>query len=272
MKNILLFLIFTALSFSVFGQKKDAPNFDIADFNKKAETAEWLVEYDNVAWKTSDVVMTQDKKELERLGKEWFSFQDKNNLWHAVYGKYENDKYDMVFHFTMDGAGKITRISDKIDADFLNAHARALATAIKEMTLKVGNDTPKFNQYIRQNADKTFSVWILPAFQTNGVAAYGREFIYTIDRTGGKIIKDDSYFQGKILGFKVDKPREIWLDYRKTDKPTLGAIFFVWYYKQYFTNIYIDNAKTTSTVFKNGDTDYIWVHVEKKEEIKPNEK
>ena len=263
---------FAVFTFAAFGQKTDKPNFDITDFNKNFEVAQWLVEYDNVAWKTSDVVMTQDKKELERLGREWFCFQDKNKLWHAVYGKFENDKYDLVFHFTMDGAGKITRSNEKIDAEFLNSHARALATALKQVTTTVGNKAPSFNQYIKQNADKTFSVWVLPAFQSNGVAVYGGEFIYTIDQTGTKITKDESYMQENFRGFQTGNPREIWLNYREKDKPTLGAIFFVWYYKEYFTKIFIDNAKTTSTVVKSGDKSYTWVHVEKEDEVKTNEK
>jgi hypothetical protein len=267
MKNILPLILLFIFTFTAFGQsvKTDKPAFDIADFNKKFETAQWLVAYDYVAWKTSDVVMTQDKKELERLGREWFAFQDKNNLWHAVYGKFENDKYDLVFHFTMDKTGKITRSDEKIDSELLNNYARALATAGKALIEAVGTKAPAFNQYIKLNADKTFSVWILPAFQTSGIAVYGGEFIYTIDASGKKITKDESYRQAEFRGFKADKPREIWLNYREKDKPTLGSIFFVWYYKQYFTNIYIDNAKTTSTVVKAG-TDYIWVHTEKEAE------
>jgi hypothetical protein len=132
-----------------------------------------------------------------------------------------------------------------------------------------GTQAPAFNQYIKLNADKTFTVWILPAFQTDGTAVYGAEFIYTIDATGNKITKDESYVQSTFRGFKTNPPREIWLNYRETEKPTLGAIFFVWYYKEYFTNIFIDNSKTTSTVVKNGDKGYIWVHVEKETETKP---
>lgn len=266
-KTIAFIAIFTVVA---FGQKTEKPNFDTVDFNKKFEVAKWLVEYDLVAWKTSDVVTRQDKEELEKLGQEWFCFQDRNKLWHAVYGKYENDKYDPVFHFTMNDQEKITHSSEKIDPEFLNSHARALVSANKLVVSKVGNETPRFNQYIKQNADKTFSVWILPAFQTNGVAVYGGEFIYTIDQTGNKIIKDESYFQGQFRGFKVDKPREIWLNYIEKDKPTLGSIFFVWYYKQYFTNIFIDNSQSTSTVIRSDTKEYIWVNVEKDKKPKPN--
>lgn len=275
MKKILLLFIFVTFASVAFGQKtkNDKPNFDIEDFNKKFEVAEWSARYDLVAWKTSDVLMTQDKKEIEKLGKEWFCYQDGSNTWHAVYGKYENEKFDLVFHFTMDDAANIKRVDDKGDTELFNSYSRALITAHNQMTTAIkGIATPLFNQFIKQNSDKTFTVWLLPAFQPDGTAIYGGEFIYTIDKLGTKITKDESYFQGTFRGFKTDKPREIWLNYRELEKPTLGAIFFVWYYKQYFTNIFIDNAKSTSTVIQDKGKSYGWVHVEKEPEIKPKEK
>lgn len=247
----------------VFGQspKKTEPAFDIADFNKKFEIAQWLVAYDTVAWKTTDLVMAGDKAELARLGREWFCFQDAKGIWHAVYGKLEQNKFDQVFHYVVDGAGKITRTTDKIDDDFLIAHAKALSLAQKKLIEVLPAGSPTHNSYIKRNDDKTFNVWLLPAFQTNNVAVYGGEFVYTIDAAAEKIAKDESYFQGAFRGFEAKPPREIWLNYSEKEKPTLGSIFFVWYYKEYFTNIYIKNAKSTSTVIKQG-SDYVWVHVE----------
>lgn len=264
MRYISVLFVLVSLAFAAFGQKKDGPAFDMADFNKKFETAQWLVEYDHVAWKTSDIVMAQDKEELAKLGGEWFCFKDKDGVWHAVYGKYEGSKYDLVFHFKRDINSNITLTDEKVEALFLDPHARALVTAQKQLNLALKDvDRPRFNQYIRQNADKTFTVWLLPAFQTNGVAVYGGEFTYTIDQTGNKVSKEETYFQGNFRGFKADKPREIWLDYIDAEKPSLGAVFFVWYYKSYFTKIFINNSKSTSTVINDGDQNYFWVHVEK---------
>jgi hypothetical protein len=265
MKRLFLVVIFLAQTLLVVGQapKSDAPNFDIADFNKKFEVAQWLVRYDTVAWKTTDVLMTGDKSELARLGAEWFCFQDKNDLWHAVYGKLENNKFDLVAHYLFASDGRITRTTDKIDEGFLVSHARALVLARKKLTESTPENSPTHNQYIKRNADNSFTVWLFPAFQTNGVAVYGGEFVYTIDPAGEKITKDESYFQGAFRGFNAKPPREIWLNYREKEKPTLGAIFFVWYYKEYFTKIFIDNSNSTSTVIKTGDNGYAWVHVEK---------
>ena len=258
-KTLSLLLLF--ISSISFGQKSKGPAFDIADFNKKMEVAEWLYAYDQVAWKTSDSVMQQDPKEIERLGSDWFCFQE-NDSWHAVYGKYEHAVFDLVFHFIMDEQGAVRRTSESIDTSVLHPYARALQTAGAQMATLKDTVRLRFNQFIKKNEDHTFSVWIFPAFQPNSYAIYGGEFVYTLDPSGTSILQDDSYYQGQFRGFKVDNPREIWLNYRETEKPTLGAVFFAWYYKSYFTKIIIDNAKSQSTPFKSGNT-WTWIHVEK---------
>ena len=242
--------------------KPAAPKFDNADFTKKFEVVEWLVEYDNVAWKTTDVLVAQaTKEEKDRMGQEWFCFKDKNKVWHAVYGKLNEDKYDAVFHFEMDSAEKIKRSAEKIDQGFLMSHARALRTAHDKLSANTPPGSPRFNQFIRQNADKTFSVWMMPAFQPDRTAPYGGEGIYIVDASGTKILKDDSYFQISFRGFKVDPTREVVLDYSEMEKPSLGAIFFVWYYKTYFGRIVISNENTMTSVMKTPDG-FIWLHVE----------
>lgn len=268
MKKIII-LLFTGLTTVTYGQKLKGPDFDIADFNKKMDVAEWLYMYDKVAWRTSDSVMAQDKKDLGRLGSDWFCFQ-KNDTWHAVYGKYENNQFDLVFHYKV-ANGQISKTNETVDTALLHRYSRALQTASEQIKHLKDTVDLGFNQYIKENDDKTISVWILPAFQPNNVAVYGGEFIYTIDKTGTEVLKDDSYFQGQFRGFKVDNPREIWINYRETDKPTLGAIFFAWYYKSYFTKIVIDNSKSISIPLKS-DKSWTWIHAEKQPEKKKKKK
>lgn len=261
-----LTILFCTLTVLTYAQKGLNPGiiFRLADFNKKAAVADWLYKYDIVAWLTSDSVTAQDKKEVARLGGEWFCFQDKSDVWHAVYGKYDRGMFDQVFHFTLDRTLKIKRTYDKLDTLKLNTYSRALITANKQFSVyKDSLHNISFNPYIKQNEDKTFTVWFLPAFQKNNVIIYGGEFIYTIDQSGNKLLKDDSYYKGKLLGFKVDKPRTIMINYSEMESPTLGAIFFVWSYKKYFTNIYIECANSKSTVIKDENNVYTWVHAEK---------
>lgn len=258
-----LTIVCVLASVASFGQKHKGMKFDIEDFNKKFEVAEWLFRYDAVAWWTTDSVMTSDQEEIKRIGTEWFCFQDSSELWHAIYGKYDQGVYDQVFHYTVESKANVIRVQEQIDTSVLNAYARALITANHQLDVLRDSIYLGFNQYIKQNDDHTFTVWILPAFQRNGTAIYGGEFIYTIDRSGRNVLKDDSYFRGSFRGFKVGEPVEIWLDYSGIDKPSLGGIFFVWYYKSYFSKIVINTKKSTSTVFQHEDKTYYWVHVEK---------
>lgn len=269
MKTILtLFLI--GLSFLTYGKKNKGPRFDIADFNSKIEVAKWLCEYDMIAWWTSDSVINQAPEDIERLGNEWFCFK-KDGIWHAVYGKYENDLFDQVFHFEVKGKDKVDLITESIDTALTHKYSRALQTANSQLKTLRDTISLRFNQYIRENEDQTISVWILPAFQPNGVAVYGGEFLYTIDPTGTRILNDNSYFRGTFLGFKTDQSQAIQLDYTETEKPTLGAVFFTWYYKNYFSEIIINNSLSISTPLKSGQS-WTWIHGEKSPAIKTKSK
>ena len=260
LKITIVLLILSSLT--VFGQKKNGLTFDINDFSQKAKTAEWLYLYDAIAWWTSDSVTTEKEEDLQRLGGEWFCFQTKDKNWHAVYGKYENDKMDVVFHYLVDTTYKVSKTSELVDIEFLNSHARALITANNQIASIRDSIQINFNQYIKQNEDKTFTVWIFPAFQPNYLAVYGGEFIYTIDKTGTTILENNSYYQGRFKAFKVDNPRKIWMDYTELEKPTLGTVFFIWYYKKYFTSIKLDNKNYITTVIEDKGS-YSWMYIEK---------
>jgi hypothetical protein len=260
MRKIIAILVIV-MSTSTFAQNTNRLNFDIVDFNQKMNVVEWLCQYDWIAWVTSDSVVVQDKKDIERLGNEWFCIQ-KGNEWHAIYGNFKNNTFDLVFHFKVDENGKISKSSEPIDTNILNRYSRALQTANKQLEAMKDTISLRFNQYIKENDDKTLTVWILPAFQPDNFAIYGGEFIYTIDPLGYTILKDESYFPNSFRGFKVGEPRPIRLNYKDTEKPTLGALFFTWFYKEYFTKIEIHNAKTTSMPFKV-DGGYTWIHVER---------
>lgn len=258
--KVSIVILFLSLAIAGWTQTANQPQFDIKDFSEKAQVAEWLCEYDRIAWLTSDSVMAQDKSEIARLGNEWFCFK-RHDTWHAVYGKFENNTYDIVFHYEVKD-GKISRSDQAVDTTLLNTYSRALQTSGQQIKALRDSINLRFNQYIRKNEDNSLSVWLMPAFQPNSVALYGGEFVYRLDPTGRRVLADESYFQKQFRGFKVDNPREIWLDYTEREKPTLGAVFFAWYYKPYFTKIVINTSKSTSSPFKS-DSGWTWIHHEK---------
>ncbi|HMO80820.1 MAG TPA: hypothetical protein PKD24_08505 [Pyrinomonadaceae bacterium] len=263
LSHLIIALVLTSAAFAQ-DRPAEGPKFDIADFSKKVETAEWLVEYDGVAWRSTDMLPTDDKSRMARLGPEWFCFQDEQRVWHAVYGRLTEGKYDLVFHFVAGKDGVLARTDADIDQDFLNKHAAALSTGREQLLRSIPPGSPRFNQYIRKNSDNTYSVWFFPAFQPNRIAVYGGEGVYLIDAAGTKIIKDESYFQKDFRGFASEPPREIWLDYREIKKPTLGGVFFALYYRNYFTKIVIDTGESSNMLVRTNDS-FVWVNVEKDE-------
>lgn len=242
-------------------------DFDMVDFNKKTHIAQWLLEYDLKAWYSTDTLKTKDSKRLSKLGREWFCFQDSDSIWHAVYGKYENGKYDQIFHFIVKSQTEVFESEEQIDTTFLNKYGKALSRAFLEMK-PIGDSTSLlFNHYIKENEKGNFDIYIFPAYQPDGTAVFGGEFIYEISPKN-KIIKNDSYLK-EFLGVNTKEQGEVWLDYTEIKKPTLGSVFFVWYYKYNFSQIYIDN-QTSFTTLIDGSENFHWATIIKdpKEESK----
>ncbi len=245
------------------GANRAKPQFDIADFNRKLEVAKWLVTYDEVAVRTSDHALSfASNAEVARLGrvlgKEWFSFQDQNGVWHSVMGRLNDNTYDLVFHYVMNAERVISRTDAKIENDFLVAHARGLDLVTND--LKKPANSPKLAGFIKRNTDKTFTVWMLPASdETSGVAVCGIEYVYTIDQTATKILKAENYFRGSFQRFPPPYPNGISVDYTDKDKPTLGSIYFAWYYRDVVSRIVINNSVSTSTLTQVGE-DHVWSH------------
>ncbi len=158
MKRIILILTILSATLTVYGKKTTAPQLDLKSFNEKAKTAQWLYRYDKIAWWTSDSVLTQSKDELKRLGNAWFCYELPDETWHAIYGKFENNTFDLVFHFLVDTTNTVSRIYDKVDTTLLNGYSRALATANQQIKTIKDSSGIQFNQYILQNADKSYNV------------------------------------------------------------------------------------------------------------------
>ncbi|RYU80742.1 hypothetical protein [Hymenobacter persicinus] len=256
---ILLVLFFSSLS--LYGQKKDNLRFDIKAFSEKQELASWLNQYDQVAWHTSDSVAAQPQRR-KQLDGSWFCFQDQQQVWHALYGKYQQHAFVPEFHYTVIN-GMISETKQGIDTARCNAYARALRLVNREIKPLRDSTGVQFNPFVRLNPDKSISVWIFPAYQPDGTAVYGGEFAYKLNSAGNRIVERTHYFKGKFLGFKTDKPQDIRLNYRDLKEPTLGSIFFVIYYREYFTRIVIDNSESISTLFRGEKGDYSWVHTQK---------
>ena len=137
--SILIFILIS--STMVFGQMK----FDIKSFNDKFETAQWLFQYDIIAWWTSDSVLVTPKEEQKKLGGQWFCFQEKD-IWHAAYGRYENNSFNLVYHYIVDSNSKVTRIITPIDTSLTHTFSRALINANQQLNPLKDTIKIRFNQ------------------------------------------------------------------------------------------------------------------------------
>lgn len=263
MKQLFTFIVLLS-SLQTFAQedtgRKKVDAF-IKQFNLKMDTVYWLCEYDDIAWWTSDSVFATPKEEQAKLGAEWFCLK-KDAVWHALYGKYRNNRFEMVYHYEVDTNQVVRRVYTQIDTLTVNSHSRALMNGGKLHKDYPDSIKVRFNQYIRRNPDNSLSVWFLPAFTTKGIAVWGGEFYYLFDATGNHLISKVEYSQ-EYMGVKPDPKKEIWLDYGNVDEPTLGSVFFIWYYRRYFDRIVVDAKKFRSTLFHDNEKGYYWVHAVK---------
>lgn len=251
------------------------PAADMADFRDKSATARWLYIYDKVAWWTTDSITGQPRELLDALGKEWFCYQDSAQTWHAIYGNYEFGSYRQVFHFLVDTDAHISSTTVRVDTSVCNPFSRAINTAYREAWEIIDSAGLRFNHYVRFGDSGQIEVFLFPSLQPNSLAVFGGEFVYTLNHNGTRILEDRSYYQGRFRGFATDTPHEIVLDYSELEKPSLGGIFFLWYYKKYFSRIYLKTKNYTHTLIPDDDGSYSWLHLqnaEKKQSRSRNKK
>lgn len=251
----LLLLSIFVFTFSMTGRSQtNAPAFDTALFNKQLELANHLIEYEFY----TQTVRDKFNKQPETADLDWFSFQ-KNNLWHSIGGHAKGTKFIIKNHVTTDSNYNISEYKGIADTAELNSLGTALAIANSEF--RVVRDTCQIylNSFVICNPDHTISIWYLPAFQPSGQAIYGCEWEYMFDNEGRNLIGQNSY-TGVITGIWIGQPRELWLNYRNTDRPTAGSVFFALSFRDYFTRIRIDTRLSISTTSKEAKGNYTWTH------------
>ncbi len=278
-KIILIALLFT---FSLKSQENPLPeNFNMKTFYEYNEIASWLCFYDKVAWVTSDSVMTESPEDMEKLGPEWFCYQDEKGQWHAFYGAYdiEKDNYNIVFQYKIDTLNyTVSRSKEEMDTSKINPLARAVYKGvkyIKEKELFYFN----WNWYVRYNEKNQIEYYAFPAFQRDGKAIYGVEIFLLYDEKGIDLIEGKLLEEKEIRYFMPNTEKSIQIQYLERDMPTLGAVFYVLYYNHYFKDIRIECKEMISSyiITENHSS---WIHILKEdipieegpiEEIKENE-
>ena len=228
--------------------------FDTIQFNKQLEFVNLLVEYETY----TQLAVDKYSKIPETSDLGWFSFQE-NNIWYSVGGKSIGNSFLIKNHIAFDSVYSISEYKGTSDSSILNAFGSAFSLANSQFQIIRDTSSIYFNSFVIRNPDQTISIRYLPAFQPSGQAIYGCEWEYIFDKTGKNFLSQNS-FLNRITGVWIGQPRELWLNYRNTDKPTIGSIFFALSFRDYFTRIRIDTQISISTTTKDANGNYTWTH------------
>ena len=228
--------------------------FDTIRFNKQLDLANQLIENE---FCTQTAIGKFSKLE-DVSAIEWFSYKQ-NNAWYTVGGNVSGDKFKIIHHVTFDSLFTMSDYKGTYDSSRLNAFGFALTSAEKQFQTIRDTTSIYFNSFVINNPDQTISIFYFPAFQPSGQALYGCEWEYIFDETGKNFLSRNIY-TNVLTGVWIGQPRELWLNYRNTDKPTLGSVFFALSFRDYFTRIRIDTRISTSTTSKDVNGNYKWIH------------
>lgn len=251
-----IFLLALLISVIVLAGKAQSSGqvFDTVQFNKQVKLVNQLIEYESY----TQLAVDKFSKQPETSELVWFSYQEKN-IWHSIGGISVGNSFVIKNHVIFDSVYAISEYKGISDSSKLNAYGTALSIANSQFQIIRDTSSIYFNSFVIPNPDQSISIRYLPAFQPSGQAIYGCEWEYIFDKTGKNLLGQNS-FLNRITGVWIGQPRELWLNYRNTDKPTIGSIFFALSFRDYFTRIRIDTRISTSTTSKDADGNYTWTH------------
>jgi len=254
MKKVFLsiFLIFTL---ALVGKTQSSNRqFDTICFNKLVELANQLIE--NEFCMQTAIGKFSKREDVSAI--EWFSYKQ-NNAWNTVGGNFSGNKLNIIHHVTFDSLFTMSDYKGTYDTSRLDASGSALSLANNQFQTIRDTASIYFNSYVINNSEQTISIYYFPAFQPSGQALYGWEWEYIFDKTGKNLLSRKAY-NNILTGVWIGQPRELWLNYRNTDKPTIGSVFFAQSFRDYFTRIRIDTRISTSTTSKDVNGNYTWTH------------
>jgi hypothetical protein len=248
-------LVFAIFVFAIQAKSQTAEQgFDTAQFAKRLEFANWLAEYEYFTQLGSEKFIHLPEKNAAV----WFSY-DQDKTWFIVGGHLDNDVFNIIHHLKTDSLPDVTEYKGSFDTSTIKGTGIALINAEKQFQIIRDTSNLFFNSFAFRNPDQTISIWYLPAFQPSGQAVYGCEWEYVFDKNGKILIRQNSVIT-KITGIWIGQPREMWLNFRDTNHPTVGSLYFVLSFRDYFTRLRIDTRISTTTTTRDNSGYYTWTH------------
>ena len=247
------FLLLLLLPSALSAQGDTLTRASLTVMAERGAIAEWLLQYDAVAWISSDSVVAAPDSLKARLGPEWFADTARGS-WHVFYGSYDVtvDRYSIAFHYSGPSARTLRSSTEDVDTLRVLASARALYSTQARLPADFAPAGLRFNQYLRRPTSDTLEVWLLPAFQTNGLLVIGSEATYRWDRLGSRLV-DSTLRIARYRAFRPDTTVEATVAAEDAEYPTVGHLFFLRAYSSYFRKLAIRTQRLYTTVFNGPD-------------------
>jgi hypothetical protein len=199
----------------------EPPNGESGRLAANLATAQWMADYDRVAWESTDLLTKEDKDALRKVSTVWFCAKAKGT-WYAFYGEDTDHGYQTAFCYAEDSGRVCHRVPPPLLPDrdrFAQAITRTLAP-VQELTRQT---TVRFNYYVRSEGDRV-AVYYTPGLQPDGKLAYGIERTEWVDGASGKVVSE--WVHGQVLrGIVPGRDRKLVLDLGDCAVPSPQAIF-----------------------------------------------
>jgi hypothetical protein len=200
---------------------------------RNLETAQWMIEYDKVAWATTDLLLKESKETLQRVTPVWFCTQ-KDAVWYAVYGGFQSGTFDTAVCYRQASKGTFEKVPPP-DLPDAARFASAINLTLPEILDTTRRTTVRFNYYVRGEKER-IAVYYVPAFQPDGKLAYGIQHTLYLDASGQKVLSHEHY--GRVLfGAMPGKDTWLTLEMPECGYPTPQAIFTMMNYRDNFAGI-----------------------------------
>ena len=233
--------------------------FPVENFEANLATARWIVAYDRCAWRSTDELLKEPRENLQGLSPVWMCLEQGGD-WDAVYGQWDEgaDQYRIAFHYRV-ARDTVVLTSAPLDTARLKAGARAISATLRSMPAAFTQSGARFNTYMQPRGDSGLSVWVLPAWQTNGVALFGAEARHDY-RSDGRVRVGEHLIEGPLRGTRPDSTVAFRIDSNGAGVPTVGDLAFFFLMRPYFASIRIQTERFSSTIVRTNQ-DEAWVHV-----------
>lgn len=221
------------------------------------QKAIWLYDYDEAAMLASDSLQAALQVNPDIKTSDFFCIPS-GEKWNVYFGAVENDLFTLSMSYCVDQSRNVTA-GGQVSHNLFQKYAIAYVAAMKQFSPVKDTLNIVFSSFITLLPDSSFEALFVPAFQPSGQALYGAEFVFRLAGNREKLPAETRYYSG-LKGIWIGQPRNIYLNYRNIDTPTLGAVYFAWYYKDFFKKTTIACKQCYWELVKNADGRYQWNH------------